>query len=206
MGRSQTPTAVRKPPGGIPAHKRHQAIVEAMADVPADVEAWVDVSMGLKMQLKDVQQIHDLLAEADESQGHDWQLRILCQGGARPYRVELVVLRAPLMIPPVKKVLEASRPRGTVARCERVAGRPTMRPYWNDIAGPEPMDAASRRIEDLGLSTRVTLALRRRQVRTIEELASHSRSSLLSMLNIGELSVRRIDLALARIGLTLSDG
>ena len=109
MGRSQTPTAVRKPPGGIPAYKRHQAIVEAMADVPADVEAWVDVSMGLKMQMKDVQQIHDLLAEADESQGHDWQLRILCQGSARPYRVELVVLRAPLMIPPVKKVLEAPR-------------------------------------------------------------------------------------------------
>ena len=183
MGRSQTPTAVRKPPGGIPAHKRHQAIVEAMADVPADVEAWVDVSMGLKMQLKDVQQIHDLLAEADESQGHDWQLRILCQGSARPYRVELVALRAPLMTPPVKKVLEASRP-----------------------PRHEPLDAASRRIEELGLPTRTTLALRRRQVRTIEELASHSRTSLLAMLNIGELSVHGITLALGRIGLTLVDG
>ena len=109
MGRSRTSTAVSDPPRGIPAHKRHQAIVEAMADVPADVEAWVDVSGGLKMQLKDVQQIRDLLAEAHESQGDDWQLRILCQGSARPYRVELVVLRVPLTIPPVKKVLEAPR-------------------------------------------------------------------------------------------------
>lgn len=109
MGRSQAPTAGRQRPVEIPAHKRHQAIVEAIADVPADVEAWVDVSGGLKMQLKDVQQIHGLLADADESQGNDWQLRILYQGSVRPYRVELVVLRVPLMIPPVKKVLEAPR-------------------------------------------------------------------------------------------------
>ena len=129
MGRSQTPTAVRKSPGGIPAHKRHQAIVETMADVPADVEAWVDVS-GLKMQLKDVQQIHDLLADADESQGDDWQLRILYQGSVRPYRVELVVLRAPLMIPPVKKVLEAPRPPPLGA--DRSSGRPTMSHCWHD--------------------------------------------------------------------------
>ena len=130
MGRSQTPTAVRERLVEIPAHKRHQAIVEAMADVPADVEAWVDVSMGLKMQLKDVQQIHDLLADADESQGHDWQLRILCQGSVRPYRVELVVLRAPLMIPPVKKVLKG--PTAPPLGADRSSRRPTMSHCWHD--------------------------------------------------------------------------
>ena len=122
MGRPQASAAVRTRPVGIPAHQRHQAIVEAMADVSADVEAWVDVSGGLKMQLKDVQQIRDLLADADESQGHDWQLRILHHGTVGPWRVELVVLRAPLMIPPVKKVLKAPR----------TSGRPTMSHCWHD--------------------------------------------------------------------------
>ena len=91
---------------GPRAYERHDAIAEALNGVSEDTDAWVMVGSGLRMQLKNVRQIHDLLADAHpESEGKNWQLRIQYDhvDAIHPSQVILVVLSMPFDIPAVTR-------------------------------------------------------------------------------------------------------
>ena len=94
---NETERTVKNRPRVMPVYKRHEAILEAMATVPQTAEAWVDLCGGLKVQLKDVQQLHGLFAAAEESEGSMWQLMLHYDkhDTTRPNRVDLNVFLMP---------------------------------------------------------------------------------------------------------------
>ena len=97
------PRAMRR--DEMPAHKRHEAIVEAMSGVAGSTEARISVASALQMALKDADEIKALLAEADESEGWQWQLELHYDAdGTSPHRVVLVVLGVPTRALPVRRV------------------------------------------------------------------------------------------------------